>query len=67
VQPVGVAVARSENAPAATPAETSRPASATTAPARNVLVREARAAQGAPRKRVRPATYPIREFLAWRR
>jgi hypothetical protein len=63
VQPVGLAATSTENAPAIAP-ETSRPVSAR--PAREARVREQRAAHPA-RKRVRPATYPIREFLAWRR
>jgi len=67
VQPIGVAATRTENAPAIAPApETSRTASAMAKPARHVRVGEARAAPPA-RKRIRPAAYPIREFLAWRR
>ena len=67
VQPIGVAATRTENAPAIVPApETSRTAGATAKPARHVRVGETRAAPPA-RKRIRPAAYPIREFLAWRR
>ncbi len=63
VQPVGVAAAATENVPA--PATQSRAVSAEQR-TRGVRVREARAAQT--RKRgARPARYPIREFLAWRR
>lgn len=68
VQPVGIAT-RSAPEAAAPPAPTqTRPASATIEPEK--AARPSRVAAQGDRKRkrsVRPAAYPIREFLAWRR
>ena len=70
VQPVGVAT---PSAPAARPAATplaDSPAVATPARETRRATRDERTVQQVPRRKrnvTRPAPYPIREFLAWRR
>ncbi len=61
VQPVGIASETAAVAPQSRPAGTEQRA------ARHIRQREARAAQSGRKRALRPARYPIREFLAWRR
>ena len=70
VQPVGVATPSAPAARTSAPSLADSPAVAALAPKARKAVRDERSVQqAAKRKRnvTRPAPYPIREFLAWRR